>query len=849
MLQAFRQRANADEKEVNPPSIVETVDFYRADVVLKLNTDRRSELGQFMTPSPIARFMASLFSDLAGNPRVLDPGAGVGSLTAAVAERMCRSNSQTRSVCFYAYEIDPLLVEYLQRTLNGVSAQCHLEGLNADTLIRKKDFLLSFPLCSEHEQDNLTHVIMNPPYRKIHSDSPIRIAMRQVGIETTNLYTAFMSIAVQKLAEGGEMVAIIPRSFCNGPYFKTFRNSFFSVMTLQHIHLFEKRDCAFKEDQVLQENIIIHAIKGKPPGMVKITSSTGGDFAMYPGGRECIGESMTQHMVDYAKVIDPRDPDRFVHIASTRHEQRIADRIKLFKTRLEDLGIKVSTGAVVDFRLKDDLCYEPEADTAPLLYSAHFQNKTLTWPKAMKKPNAIRVSEQSRKWLWENSGYFVVTRRFTAKEERRRIVASVYASDLPGTLIGFDNHLNVFHNGRRGMSGYLAKGLNVFLNSSLVDRYFRQFNGHTQVNATDLRSIRYPHKQALESIGRVVSNKELSQQEIDTIIENEIADMTDDDNPILAQQKIDDALEILKAFGMPRGQQNERSALTLLTLIDMKPDGRWNKLNQPLMGVTPIMQYIQKVYGKEYAPNTRETIRRQTLHQFVAAGIAVYNPDQPDRPVNSPKACYQISDEAWQVMRVYGTKTWTTAVEDFLNVQGSLAMKWSMPREMRKIPVHIADGLEIELTPGEHSELISKIITEFAPRYAPASDVIYVGDTGSKYGHFQQERLATLGVTVEQHGKLPDVVLYFGLKDWLLLVEAVTSHGPVDALRHNDLRTLFTGATPGLVYITAFPDRSVMGRYLKDIAWETEVWCADTPTHLIHFDGKRFLGPYTSDQS
>ena len=271
---------------------------------------------------------------------------------------------------------------------------------------------------------------------------------------------------------------------------------------------------------------------------------------------------------------------------------------------------------------------------------------TVSWPKAMRKPNAIRVSDGSRKWLWANEGSYVVVRRFTSKEERRRIIAAIYGSNLAGELIGFENHLNVFHERREGMPENLAGGLALFLNCSLVDRYFRQFNGHTQVNATDLRRLRYPDRATLERLGGQHDAVTLSQQAIDTIIEGEIAHMARDENPLAAQQKIDEAIPILKAFGMPRGQQNDRSALTLLALVDLRPSGAWDQLRRPLMGITPIMDYAREHYGREYAPNTRETFRRQTMHQFMEAGIAQYNPDDPDRPVNSPNACYQISEEA-----------------------------------------------------------------------------------------------------------------------------------------------------------------------------------------------------------
>lgn len=832
-------------------AFAETAEFYRLGAALKLDPRRRSDLGQYMTPAPIARFMASLFSELSGDIRLLDPGAGVGSLTVAFAERVCAAPEKPRSVSLVAYEIEPVLTTYLRNTLDEAVAQCRRAQITARSELHDTDFILShmggpqpdiFNL-RHKDDDGFSHVIMNPPYKKIHSESAHRIALRKAGIETSNLYAGFMFLAAQRLRPGGEMVAIVPRSFCNGPYFKPFRERFFSMMSLRHIHIFEKRNTAFKGDEVLQENIILHAVKGGQPADVMITTSHGANFQIDPD-LHYVAEDMTQRIVPYGSVIRSGDPDRFVHIAASDLEQGIVDRMAHFTATLADIGVEVSTGPVVDFRLREDLRAQPEKETVPLLYAAHFQNGALLWPKVMKKPNAIRVSPESRKWLWQNTGYFVVTKRFTSKEERRRIVASVYASDLPGDLIGFENHLNVFHAGQAGLPTALAQGLALYLNSSLVDRYFRQFNGHTQVNATDLRSLRYPSREVLERIGQQADGAPLSQQNIDTIIEGELTHMADDRNPLQAQQKIDDALKILTALGMPRGQRNERSALTLLALLNLKPAGTWGVLEKPLMGITPIMDFTREHYGREYAPNTRETFRRQTMHQFVEAGIALYNPDEPARPVNSPKACYQVSEEAFAVIRTFGTDKWQVTLDTYLEGQETLAAKWAKHRAMQMIPVQVAEGKEITLTPGTHSELIKQIITDFAPRFAPGAEVIYVGDTGDKIGYFQRERLATLGVTVDRHGKMPDVVLYFGKKDWLLLVESVTSHGPVDAKRHNELAALFKSAKPGLVYVTAFPARGVMGRYLSEISWETEVWCADAPTHLIHFDGERFLGPY-----
>ncbi|MBI5462176.1 MAG: restriction endonuclease [Gammaproteobacteria bacterium] len=307
---------------------------------------------------------------------------------------------------------------------------------------------------------------------------------------------------------------------------------------------------------------------------------------------------------------------------------------------------------------------------------------------------------------------------------------------------------------------------------------------------------------------------------------------------------IDDALKILVALGLPRAQQNERSALCLLALLNLTPGKTWRQSENPLIGITPIMDWARKHYRKDYAPNTRETVRRQTMHQFVDAGITLYNPDSSNRPVNSPKAVYQIEPMALALLRSYGTRKWRQNLENYLAECGTLTNRYARERQQNLIPVQIARGKKLALSPGEHSELIRAIIEDFAPRFAPGSVLIYAGDTGDKWSYFDADLLAALGVEVDTHGKMPDVILHFTERNWLLLVESVTSHGPVDGKRHAELARLFSGSKAGLVYVTAFPNRSIMSRHLGEIAWETEVWVADAPSHLIHFNGERFLGPY-----
>ncbi len=308
--------------------------------------------------------------------------------------------------------------------------------------------------------------------------------------------------------------------------------------------------------------------------------------------------------------------------------------------------------------------------------------------------------------------------------------------------------------------------------------------------------------------------------------------------------RIDEALAILSTLGLPRAQQNERSALCLLALLGLMPDTAWAKAGNPLLGITPMMEFSREQYSKQYAPNTRETFRRQTMHQFVAAGIALYNPDNPARPVNSPKAVYQIEPATLDLLRSYGSRAWARKLKTYLDGREGLATRYAQLRETARIPVRIADGKRIRLSPGEHSALIKAIVEEFASRFVPGGTLLYAGDTGEKWGYFDATALHELGVRVDAHGKMPDVAIHDPTRGWLILVEAVTSHGPVDGKRHDELARLFAASSAGLVFVTAFPTSALMARYVSEFAWETEVWVADVPTHLIHFNGSRFLGPY-----
>lgn len=781
--------------------------------------------------------MSSMFSNLDGNISLLDPGCGLGSLFVSVIEEsLLRGNNGILSI--KGYDIDDSLDEEIINTIK----LCHnrLNGA-CDISIQHSDFLLT------DIKERFTHVIMNPPYKKISSKSEHRKYLKEnIGLETGNLYSAFLAKAIKLTKKGGEIVAIIPRSFSNGLYFKPFREFLLKETSIEKIHLFDERNSAFSEDSVLQENIIIHLVKGKKQGKVLITSSPSGDFHRDKQTNTMTADGLTLRTVEFEKVVYPNDNDKFIHVASSEFQQKIIDRLSGFTSSLKDIDIQVSTGPVVDFRMKADLSMNPKTGYNPLIYPMHLKNG-INWPiKDSKKPNAIKLSEKSKSSLWENKGFFLLTKRFSSKEEKRRIVATIYDSSPVGDLVGFENKLNVFHSNKKGLDYNLIKGLYVYLNSSLLDQYYRIFSGNTQVNATDLRALHYPNRLILEQIGKEIKNNILSQSQIDYKLNKVIENMSDEKSkkdPLNSQTKINEALEILKALGMPRAQQNERSALTLLALLDLKPNLSWSDIDSPMIGVTPIMDWVRDEYGKEYAPNSRETFRRQTLHQFLEAGLVAYNPDKPDRAPNSPKACYQAIPELLRLLNNFGSHEWEKLLKQFLSKRKTLRDKYAMKRNQSKVPLTI-DGNLFELTPGDHSVLIKKIIEDFGPQFVPGSELIYVGDTENKTGYYQKDKLKKIGVTVNAKGKLPDVILHFTKKNWLILIESVTSHGPVDGKRYNELKELFKDSTAELVYVTAFLNRKAMAKYIADISWESEVWVADSPTHMIHFNGHKFLGPY-----
>lgn len=474
------------------------LDQVRREASNLLDQPRRAELGQYMTPSSIAEFMAGLFS-YKSPAKLLDAGAGVGSLTAAFFEQALHEKI---TVSADAWEIDLILGRYLQATLDEY-VQVGQGKIQAK--IYAADFIEDAIFTIQSGATPYSHAILNPPYKKINSHSNHRQLLRLVGIETVNLYTAFVALAVMLLEESGELVAIIPRSFCNGAYYKPFRHLILSRCAIRHIHLFDTRNQAFQDDAVLQENIILHLVKGESQNTVTVSTSRDGKFTNYQ-----------QAIFAAEDIVKAPDNEYFIRIPTTLKDTHLP---RFCTHTLDEIGLTVSTGPMVDFRLKEYWCDAKTPCSTPLIYPHHYANGKLTWPKLHKKPNALQHANLVSKNLMPN-GHYVLVKRFSSKEERRRLVAYHFSSsDISAAQIGFENHWNVFHINKQGLEESLAIGLTTFLNSTVLDNHFRVFSGHTQVNATDLRNMRYPSLEQLQALGLRAKNQPNDQATIDQLLE------------------------------------------------------------------------------------------------------------------------------------------------------------------------------------------------------------------------------------------------------------------------------------------------------------------------------------------
>ena len=464
--------------------------------LLTTQAHRRTQ-GHFGTPPSIAEYMAGLFTKFP-QPivRILDPGAGVGTLSAAVCQRIAGLRGH-RSVFIELWENDPTLQKHLAGAMEECKRVLEEQGHRFEYAIETDDFLLGrprFPLLETTGIPSFHLVIMNPPYFELRKDSDYAKAMRHVVHGQPNIYALFMAAAVDLLLDGGEIVAITPRSYFSGPYFKKFRHWFFERVAPRQIHVFKSRVDAFRDDQVLQENVILLGQKAGAPGDVVLTSSA---------GRDC--NEIQKCTVPYSRVIDETNGDFIVRVTTDRLEQRLLECVDAFPENLRRLGFEISTGPVVHFRATEYLLYQKRADSAPLLWSQNVRPFTVRFPVNMNgKARHIQVCDDSMRLLVPSKRY-VLLKRFAAKEERRRLVAAVMEpEDSYAPYVGLENHLNYVYRPKGELTPDEAFGLAALFNSEFIDRYFRAVSGNTQINAAEVRNLPLPELTVISRLGDAV---------------------------------------------------------------------------------------------------------------------------------------------------------------------------------------------------------------------------------------------------------------------------------------------------------------------------------------------------------
>lgn len=468
---------------------------------------------QYFTPISIASFMSSMLKPT--NKKVInfmDAGAGIGNLTAAFIATVCSWNNKPQKIIATLYEIDDTLISHLKENMALCENLCRSNNIDLEIIINNEDFIVRSVenIINRQNSSSFDYIILNPPYKKMSSDSKYKKLTLDIGIDVPNYYAAFVALSNRFLNDKGQLVCIIPRSFCNGQYFKAFRNDLISNVKIERLHVFGSRKDLF-EDDVLQETIIMYIIKKRQllTDNIVITESMNDDFS-----------DLKQIRKRFENVVFPSDTDNVIRIIK-EDDNEIVEKMHSLPCVLQDININVSTGPVVDFRENPELLsYTGTLLSIPIIYPENFFQGFVQWPIDGKKPGYI-LEDESNQGRLRDSGIYVLVKRMSSKEESKRVVAAVYDSDrILRSRVAFDNKVNYYHISNAGLNNLnLAKGLSLYLNSSLVDNYFRTFSGSTQVNVGDLKSLKYPDKRTLELLGQAYEDILPKQEKIDEIVE------------------------------------------------------------------------------------------------------------------------------------------------------------------------------------------------------------------------------------------------------------------------------------------------------------------------------------------
>lgn len=478
--------------------------------------------GQFFTPQSIARFMGSLASANKKQLDILDPGCGTAILTCGLIENLVEKNSSIKAIHLTAYEIDSNLISLSEKSLSYLKDWLSNKGISLQYIIHNHDFIMENYDClnppslifSEKKQD-FDIIISNPPYFKLSKDDN-RVKAAQVIIDgQPNIYSIFLAIASRMLRNDGEMIFIVPRSFTSGRYFNSFRNYFFKQVQIDFIHLFESRKDTFSRDNVLQETLILKA-KPKNGGTEKhqiiISTST---------GLQDIGQSKEKTYLQ-RDLIDLKSKEKIIHLPTNTKEEAIIDLFKSWTGSLNQYKIQISTGPVVAFRLEKFIKKTPDDETAFLYWLHNVTKMEVNFPlQKSNKGQYIRICEQTKSHLIPNRNY-IFLRRFSAKDDKSRLVAAPYFS-LPGTprYIGVENKLNYIYRPKGHLGRTEVMGIAALLNSNLFDTYFRTFNGNVNVSATELRAMPMPPLETIKEIGeKLILLNNFSMENVGKVIDD-----------------------------------------------------------------------------------------------------------------------------------------------------------------------------------------------------------------------------------------------------------------------------------------------------------------------------------------
>ena len=630
--------------------------YRRGQAILEARAERdRKRNGQFLTPPAVATLMADALGDLPDGARLLEPSIGSGVLAAAVADRAARAG--VRGLYVEGADIDAALADVAREVLAASPAVGQARVVVGDFMaatVPPPRGLFDAPA----DAVRFDAVVANPPYVKLNKADARLQAAEAIAPAAPNAYAVFMSLALDQLVPGGRGVFLVPRSFCSGAYFGRFRDGLLDRAVIERIHLFDARDDAFDRDRVLQENLVI--VLRRTAGVAEPNRQRSAVEVSVSNRGADLGR-VTSRSVPW-ELVARRQRHTFIRIPTSELDELTVRAVESWPETLASLGLQVSTGPVVPFRSRPLLATEHDVgagQAVPLLWMQNVQPGRVVWPTARgNKPQGLSAHADAP--LAEGSA--VLVRRFSAKEDRRRLTAApLLSAAFGGRPVAVENHLNVIRPTGGVLAAESAVGLAALLGSPVLDRYFRVQGGHTQVNAGELRTLPLPGLQTIQRIGRAVA----SGDDLDAAVYATLRSdgLLPDDLPSITETrirmgKIDEAQSLLKAFGLPTQQQNEMSALTLLVLSQLSESDDWAAAERKSLGIHEIMGEMRTRYDRDYAENTRETVRRRVIHQFEQAGIVERNPDDPTLPTNSPRTHYALSAAALDAVRAFGSDGW-----------------------------------------------------------------------------------------------------------------------------------------------------------------------------------------------